>query len=126
MKDATVEWGMPTTIEYFYSKIFSYAKGDARSKIWLFPGKGLMSHNIKALLVLFRYVFGLTLWILSFKFNTLPFLLILIFLYLIWSFRKIYLEFGEWKIALWGPFLQIISDIAVIKGFLSGLISKNA
>jgi glycosyltransferase involved in cell wall biosynthesis len=125
VKDAIVKWGMPVSLSVFFWKIFAYAKGDAKSKIWLFPGKGLMSHNIKALFVLFRYFIGLLLLILSFKYNALPFLVILFLIYLIWAFRKVYLEFGDWRIALWGPILQISSDLAVMDGFLSGIIYKN-
>lgn len=126
MKSALVEWGMPGTLSNFFSKIRAYAKGDAKSKIWFFPGKGLMSHNIKALFVLFRYLLGVFLLILAIKYNDLPYLLILIFVYLIWSFRKVYLEFGDYRPALWGVALQITSDLAVMAGFLSGLFSKNA
>ncbi len=126
MKNALVEWGMQGSIGDFYFKIYNYALGDAKSKIWFFPGKGFASHNIKALLVLFRYSIGLTLFLFSFKYYVLlPALEFLFLIYLLWSFRKIFLEFGEWKVALWGPVLQITSDIAVICGFLSGLIYKN-
>lgn len=126
VKDAIVEWGMPKTVSQFMSKIKNYAKGDAKSKLWIFPGKGLTSHNIKALFILLRYVLGLSLLIYSIKFpSLLTYLIICLFAYLIFAFRKIYLEFGDWRIALWGPILQITSDIAVIGGFLSGLFSKN-
>lgn len=122
MKSAVVEWGMPQTVEDFFSKIKAYAQGDAKSKIWFFPGKGLVSHNIKALFILFRYLLGLFLLILAIKYNALPYLLILIFGYLIWAFRKVYLEFGDNRTALWGPVLQITSDIGVMAGFISGII----
>ena len=124
VKDAIVEWGMPDRLNEFFWKIFGYAKGDALTKIWLFPGKGLASHNIKSLFILFRYLFGLSLLILSFKFPfLLPYLLICLFAYLIWAFRKVFLEFGEYRVALWGPILQITSDIAVMSGFISGIIA---
>jgi hypothetical protein len=123
VKGAVVEWGMPTTIKEFYSKVSGYAKGDALTKIWIFPGKGLMSHNIKSLLILLRYILGLCIFVLSFKYRVLlPALVILFLFYLLWSYRKVFLEFGDWKVALWGPVFQITSDIAVIGGFLSGLL----
>ncbi|MCX6705027.1 MAG: glycosyltransferase [Candidatus Woesebacteria bacterium] len=126
VKDATVEWGMPTTIKEFGFKIYGYAKGDALTKIWIFPGKGLASHNIKSLFILFRYLFGLSILILSFKFPfLLPYLFICFFAYLIWAFRKVFLEFGDYQAALWGPILQLTSDAAVIEGFLSGILSGN-
>ncbi len=124
VKDATVEWGMPDKLSEFFNKVFGYARGDALTKIWLFPGKGLESHNIKALFIMFRYVLGLTILVLSFKYHVLlPALIVLFLLYLIWAYRKVFLEFGDWKVALWGPIIQITSDMAVIGGFLSGILS---
>jgi glycosyltransferase involved in cell wall biosynthesis len=124
VKDAIVEWGMPTRLGEFYSKVFGYAKGDALTNIWIFPGKGLMSHNIKSLFILLRYVAGFIFLVLSLKFPYLvPYLLICLFAYFIWSYRKVFLEFGNWKVALWGPILQIASDFAVMGGFLSGLLA---
>jgi len=114
VKDAVVEWGMPDTITNFYFSIFNYAKGDAKSKIWLFPKKGLASHNIKALSVLLRYLLGLTLLALSFKFPyLLAYLFICLFVYLIWAYRKA---------GLWGIVLQLTSDFAVMGGFINGIL----
>ena len=123
VKDAIIEWGMPVSLKDFFWKIFNYAKGDAKSKIWFFPGKGLTSHNIKAIFILFRYIVGFLLLILGIKFPfLLTYLTILIFVYFIWAFRKIYLEFGDYRVALWGPVLQLASDVAVMGGFISGII----
>lgn len=125
MKSAVVEWGMPKTISNFQFKIFNYAKGDARSGIWFFPGKGLTSHNIKALFVLFRYLMGIVLLIFSIKFTPLfPIVLIFFLLYLLWAFRKVYLEYRKVSVALWGPVLQVVSDVGVIFGLLKGLIEN--
>lgn len=125
MKNATVEWGMPDNLPEFFRKIFNYAKGDARSKIWIFPGKGIASHNIKALFIFLRYLIGAFFLVLCFRF---PFMLAYLFfgflIYLAWACRKIYLEFEDKKVALWGPILQITSDLAVMKGFLSGIIGR--
>ncbi len=122
VKNAVVEWGMPVGLGEFFKKIQSYAKWDARYGIWWHPQKHFSSHNIKALFVLLRYLVGLFLLILSIKYNLLPYLFILFFLYLIWSYRKVYAEFGDSRIALYGPVLQIVTDLAVISGFVSGLI----
>ncbi|KKQ91720.1 MAG: hypothetical protein UT58_C0004G0038 [Microgenomates group bacterium GW2011_GWC1_39_7b] len=125
MKNAIVEWGMPGSIKDFRSKIYEYAKGDAKSKIWIFPGKGFASHNIKALFVLFRYLAGFSLLVLSFEFPyLLAYLLFFFFLYLIYAFRKIYLEFRDYRVAVWGPILQIVSDLGVMGGFVSGIINR--
>ncbi len=125
VKNAIVEWGMPQTLKEFYEKIRNYAFWDGRTKIWMFPGKGLTSHNIKALSILFRYLVGVTLFIYSFKFVVLlPYLIILFFGYLFWAFRKVYLEKGKVEIAIWGPVLQLTSDFAVVSGFLSGVLRR--
>jgi len=124
VKDATVEWGMPEKLNEFFWKVFGYARGDALTKIWLFPEKGLASHNIKSLFILFRYLLGFSLLIFSFKFPyLLPYLIICLFAYFLWAYRKVYIEFGDYRIALWGPVLQISSDVAVIGGFISGILS---
>lgn len=123
VKSAIVEWGMPETLTGFFKKINDYAKWDVRYGIWWHPSQGFASHNIKASLVITRYLLGLTLIILSFKSNTLPYLLILIFTYFIWALRKVFVEFGDWRTAIWGPVLQITSDLAVMSGFISGIIA---
>ncbi len=125
VKNAVVEWGMPATLKDFFYKIFEYARGDAKSKVWYFPGKGLSSHNIKALSIILRYLVAITLLLMSLKFIYLfPILVILFFLYLVWSFRKVLVELGDHKIAVWGPVLQISSDFAVMYGFIKGILSK--
>ena len=105
VKSAVVEWGMPDTIYEFFKKIQTYAKWDARTNIYLFPKKGLASHNIKALFVLLRYLIGLSLLILGYRFNTLPYLFIGLFAYLIFAFRKA---------GRWGILLQFVSDFGVM------------
>jgi glycosyltransferase involved in cell wall biosynthesis len=123
VKNAIVEWGMPDTISGFLFKIFSYAKWDAKYGVWWHPTQRLASHNIKALLIILRYMVGLLLLIMSLKYSYLfPIFLVILFLYLLWSFRKVFLEFRNWAVALWGPVLQIAADMAVMTGFLTGLL----
>lgn len=123
VKDALVEWGMPETIADFRLKLMNYAKGDIESGKWIFPGKGIMSHNIKVLLVFARYLVFLLLFLSGFVLHWLfAYLLALISIYLFWSFRKVYMEFDDWKTAVWGPVLQINSDFAVMKGFILGFL----
>ena len=122
VKNAIVEWGVPQDLEGFFNKIRSYAEWDAKSKVWLFPGKGVMSHNIKALLIVLRYLLGIVLLVVSIKYSPLfPILVILFLLYLAWSFRKVYLYFREGGVAIFGPILQITSDFGVIIGFVNGI-----
>ena len=113
VKDAVVEWGVPQNLKDFFWKVFSYAKGDAKSKIWLFPGKGLASHNIKALFVILRYLTGVSLLFFGIKFHfLLAYLLIFFVFYLIWAYIKAGLN---------GVILQIVGDFAVMGGFLNGI-----
>ncbi len=125
VKDARVEWRIPETISGFKNKIFEYALGDAQAGYWLFPEKGLMSHNIKALTVFARYTLGILLLVFSISSTPLFFLFILlVLLYFVWSFRKVYFETREVSSSLYGPFVQVISDFYVMYGFLSGILGK--
>lgn len=126
VKNARVEWGTPKTISNFQFKIFNYAKGDVRSKIWLHPSKGLMSHNVKIASVFARYLAGFVLLVLAFNDSlTLLILLILPTLYILNSFRKVFLITGDLRAGLWGIPVQLISDFAVMGGFLSGVLDKR-
>jgi glycosyltransferase involved in cell wall biosynthesis len=122
MKNAVVEWGMPRNIKEFFKKIFSYAKGDAKTKIWFYPGKGIKSHNIKSLLVIIRYLLGIFIVyfsIINKVFPTLP--IILLIFYSFWAFSKVYQENKNILPSLWGIILQYVSDVGVICGFINGL-----
>lgn len=126
VKNAIVEWGMPRTLKEAFNKMFLYAKGDAKTKIWWHPTKKLSSHNIKTLFVFGRYVIGLVGAILAFR-NPLLWLVLIIgiLLYIFWSFRKVYVEFGSYKVGMWGIILQFTSDFAVMAGFLTGIFTRN-
>jgi hypothetical protein len=106
--------------------MFLYAKGDAKTKIWWHPTKKLSSHNIKVLFVFVRYAIGIVGVILAFR-NPLLWLVLItgLFLYIYWSFRKVYIEFKDYKVGMWGVILQFTSDIAVMAGFLAGIFAKN-
>lgn len=126
VKSAIVEWGMPVDIKEFFWKVFDYAKGDAKSKIWIFPGKSLTSHNIKALSVVLRYLIAVILFFYCLIISPplFVYLFICIFGYFLWAFRKVFLEKGKVEVAIWGPVLQVVADVAVIGGFISGIIGK--
>lgn len=126
VKNAVVEWGIPRDIKEFFWKVFNYAKGDAKSKIWLFPGKSLTSHNIKALSIVLRYLFALVLsmYCLIVSPPLLIYLIICLFAYLFWAFRKVLIEKGKVEVAIWGPVLQLVCDVGVIGGFFTGIFKK--
>src|SRR3989344_586801 len=96
VKNAQVEWSMPPTFKSFIKKIRDYAMWDAKYGIWWHPTKKLTSHNIKVLAVYMRYLIGLILLVIA-VYNpslfSIPF--ILIFLYLIWSFRKVFIKTND-------------------------------
>lgn len=124
VKNARVEWGMPETIKKAFDKFFAYAKGDAQTKVFFHPTKKIASHNIKAGSIILRYVFGMIFLILG-AFRPLFWWILGIglILYMLWSFRKVYIEFRETNIAVWGIFIQFLSDIAVMEGFVSGIFN---
>lgn len=121
VKNARVEWGMPESVGEFFNKVKSYARGDVKSGVWKHNTKGYMSHNIHSVSIFFRYVIGFIFLLLSWKNNQLfPIFGTLILLYFAWAFRKIYRHFGNWKAGVWGIILQLVSDIAVMTGFIEG------
>ena len=109
-KDAFVFWPMPNSISYFSKKIFNYALGDAKSKIWWHPVKKFQTHNIKILTIFLRYIFFVSL-----IFVDIRLFLVFLLLYSCFSFNKA---------GLWGIPLQFVSDFSVMLGFLYGLIRK--
>lgn len=123
--DAKVIWEETKyfTLRDFFLKIFNYAKGDAKTKIWIYPIPGIMSHNIKIFYIFIRYLLGISLLIYSFT-NPLFFwpLAGLFVLYIFWSVWKFKDIVNSWKVRVWIPIIQIISDIAVMMGFASGLL----
>ncbi len=117
---------MAETLREAFNKLFLYAKGDAKSKIWWNPTKKLSSHNIKILFVFARYIAGLAGVIMAIRSPLLWFVIIAgLFLYIFWSFRKVYVEFENYKIGGWGIILQFMADFAVMAGFLVGMITKD-
>jgi hypothetical protein len=117
VKNAIVEWGMPETIYDFFKKIRDYARWDAKTKIFIFPGKGLMSHNIRAFLVLLRYLVGLTLLFLAFTYPLALWILVIgLTAYLFLAYKKA---------GFWGVILQFVCDFAVIIGFIEGVAGRG-
>lgn len=120
-KRAIVYWKPTSNLRSFYKMIFRFARGDIYAGI-LRP---------KVLLIILRYFFGISLfiwgltelksaeniWIL---FGIIPALLSF---YIMWSILKNYRYTPRGWIML--PILQIVSDLAVLGGSLSGLIKSK-
>lgn len=123
VKDARVEWTIPNNYRDFVKKIYSYALWDGKYGHWWHPMKGLSSHNIKAILKVMRIFFGILLFITGiFDPAVLILILILVVLYTLWSFRKVFNEFRDWKAGIWGIILQFTSDFVVAYGFIKGVL----
>jgi glycosyltransferase involved in cell wall biosynthesis len=106
-------------------KFFNYAKGDAKIGIWWDPNKQLASHNIKISLIFVRYFAGLMLVALSFLGYISPLvILILLILYLIYPIYKWRDVIKTRQGKLWLPVIQILTDFAVMSGFISGILGK--
>lgn len=126
VKDARVEWVMPTHFKEIAHKMYSYAKGDARAGVVKFPSKGISSHNIKVILKLLRYIFFILLLILGLRMNYI-FIFLLVFLlllYSLYSFYKVFKKTGIIFAGLWGIVLQYTSDLTGIWGFVVGYLEN--
>lgn len=125
--EARVDWREleNITLKGAMRKFFDYAKGDVQSKIWWHPTKKLMSHNIKALFIFIRYLFGLFLLFQSIGspllLRLVEFLIVLYIFWPIWKWRDVIYDL---QTKLWLPVIQISSDFAVMAGFTVGIISK--
>lgn len=124
VKNALVYWMIPEDFVIAIRKFYSYAKGDAKSKIFWHPTKRFRSHNIKVFFVYVRYAIGLTLFLLGFSSHLLWFpLIFFFFLYIFWSFYKVYRQIYDLRAGIWGVAIQFCCDLAVMAGFIGGILS---
>ena len=126
VKNAVVYWKLPQTYGEAVNKMYLYAKGDALSGIWWHPLKGFSTHNLKILFIYFRYLtfFVLSFLTLFYQFLELPLVLGIVF-YIFWSVKKVYVATRSLIAGFFGVILQLSSDMAVMAGFLAGMISKE-
>jgi glycosyltransferase involved in cell wall biosynthesis len=119
-KGAEVTWNVPDNIFDFLYKIFSYASWDAKFGYFWDSGKGIETHNIKVLLVFARYLLGFLLLAISFKLFAIG-----IFAYLVWVYRKVFFATGNYQAALHALYLQFLVDLAVMAGFIKGIVGRR-
>lgn len=113
------------SLKEFFGKVSSYAYGDIKSKIFWHPSKGLMSHNIKIILVFARYILFLFLSVQFLRFTRFYFWVPFLFLlYLLWPIYKWRDVLKTKKERLYLPLVQIVSDFAVIIGLLKGIFER--
>ena len=73
-----------------------------------------------------RYLFGFVLIIFAFVNPWLWYVILLsIILYSYWAYRKVYSEFNNIKVGLWGIVMQYTTDLSVILALLTMYIYKN-
>jgi len=124
VKEARVVWKETANLDFLpaVKKFYSYARGDAQTKIWWDPEKRFASHNIKILFIFVRYFIGFSVLIFSFSNPLLLWVLMIgIILYILWIFRKVYLRTKDFKAGLWGIPIQFVTDFIVMAGFIKGL-----
>lgn len=110
-KKAIVDWYMPDTIFDFSKKIYRYALGDLKSKVWWHSIKKWKTHNIKLLTVFIRYLLFFVLFANNFNIGLFTFL--------------VYLFYSYTKANFWGILLQLISDISIMFAMLTFIFEKT-
>ncbi len=125
VSEALVDWEMSKTWRKAIKKFYGYAKGDGQAGIWWHPNQRFSTHNLKISAIYARYILGVALLIMGFWLKPLwALLLIGFFLYLVWAVSKNYNYVRRLKAIFFLPTIQIISDLAVMAGFLVGTIKK--
>lgn len=98
-KQAIVEWDQPKNLWRFLRQVSGYARGDVQANF--------APHMTRIVSVFWRYVF----------FIWLPFLFVIYLAYPWFKFRKHISHADDW---LYLPVVQVVSDLGVMWGSLSG------
>ena len=121
--DALVYWYAPKTLKDVYGKIFSYTAGIAQTGTWNHPCESLATVNTNVFSVYAKWFVGLVFLALSAYSMFFVYITILGFtMYTfsaLWSKRE---QVEDQEALMFVPLIQIISDIAVMAGFASGII----
>lgn len=107
-KNALVGWSPPSSLKKLFIMFFRFAYGDAQAFIF----------RPKVIFLFFRYLFFFLL-----TYVNMFFFYLIIMIYGIWALEKNYRYVRHPLTIIYLPFLQVFSDIAVISGSVSGLIS---
>lgn len=117
-KHAFVYWPQRKNIIQAFFQFFSYAKGDGQA-FYLRPQTPLLFT---------RYIVGFCLIVLAIISNSkflFTIIYLLLALYIFWSIYKNYRYVKDIKGLIYLPVLQFTSDLAVISGFLVGLVLRK-
>ncbi len=116
--DALVYWIPRSTVKSAFIMFYRFALGDIEAKL-LRP---------KVVLILLRYIFAF-LFLLSFLLSPdMHFALLgsgIIFVYIYWSIKKNFRYVQDIRALFLLPFIQVLSDIAVISGTVVGMTKKK-
>jgi len=116
IKEALVDWEMPKTLKEAFQKFYHYAKGDGQINI--------KPHNLKILAIYSRYLLGILLLILGLSVPIFwSVLALLIALYYFWAIVKNFRDVKALSAIVFLPVIQVISDWAVMAGFLLGSLN---
>lgn len=119
---AFVYWYAPKTLRDAFNKIFSYSAGIAQTGTWQHPSESLATVRANVFSTYLRYAVGGVLLALSIL--NLFFLYILtlaVTLYVFWALWRKKEEIENQKALMLVPLVQVLSDFAVMSGFLSGI-----
>ncbi len=114
-KDAIAEWIPRENMKEAFIMFYRFARGDAQAQIY----------RPKVLFIFARYVTGIILLFLFFQLNSyfiLSALYFILIIYFVWAVTKNYRYIKDLRAILILPVLQIISEVAVITGTISGVI----
>jgi glycosyltransferase involved in cell wall biosynthesis len=115
-KRAIVYWTPRSNLKDAFVMFYRFAKGDIESRIC----------RPKVSLIFLRYIIGIALlaaYVLLKSYVILQTLYLILFIYILWSIIKNYKYVKDARAIFLLPLLQITSDIAVILGTTSGIIS---
>jgi glycosyltransferase involved in cell wall biosynthesis len=112
---AIVSWIPRSNLQSFFVMIYRFARGDATFGLRI----------LKVTTVFLRYLFFLSLLMISVAFSEFTWYFLGFFLvYLLWAILKNYRYVKEWQAFFWLPILQVTADLAVMMGTIKGIFGK--
>lgn len=124
---AFVYWHAPDNIKSAFKKLFSYSAGIAQTRTWAHPSESLATVRANVFSVYAKYALGGILFALSLLDMFFFYLLLLGFVvYFFNAYTKKSEEVTDQSALMIVPCIQILSDIAIMTGFISGFLAPKA
>lgn len=118
---AIVYWPQRDSVKSVFKQFFNYAVGDGQ----VFFSE-YQTHSAKITLIFLRTIAFFALFLMTFlNAKYLTFFLLALFPYLVWSVYKNYNYVRDLRALYYLPFLQFISDAAVLLGTIKGLLQQK-